>query len=186
MISMALRRFLVVAATAGLAIIALSVVIGALVEARGPRADRLSEVTLATPMDVGVIVAEVTSSSAPAVSSTAEPTTTTVTIVVAAAGPPRRSSSAGAGDTRSLASTGGSASTAPRPAVANLPEPPTTVRSGTTRSVSTATTVPRAKESTKTKTDTHTTTTSVPDSSSTTTDHEVAPPTVREDHDDDH
>lgn len=187
MMSMTFKRVLAVATTIGLAIIALSVVTGTLVETRGPRADRLPEVSLASPIDVGAVVAEVGSPSAPSVSSTAAPTTTAVTSLVVASGPSHGSSATVGESTRSIASVGGSVSTPSRPAVTTLPEPPTTLPSGTTRAVPTATTIPKAEESTKTKTGTHSTTTTAEDSSTTTTsDHEVVPPTVREDHETDH
>ena len=77
--SATLRRVLSVTAITGLTIIALSVVAGTVVESRGPGADQLPQVSLPTPIDAGVVVAEVTSvrpcRQAP---STLAPTTTTV------------------------------------------------------------------------------------------------------------
>ena len=123
-----MKRVLSVAAITGLTILALSVVAGTVVESRGPGADQLPQVSLPTPIDAGVVVAEVTSPSVPQAPSTLAPTTTTVLGSRHEAGRTRSLSAVGGRVTQPTRNTAGPTTTYTPPATTRAPSPTTTER----------------------------------------------------------
>lgn len=155
-----LKRVLSAAVITGLTFMALSVVASTVVESRGPGADQLPQVSLPAPMDAGVVVAEATTSSAP---STLAPTVTTASTPTT---------------TAPTATPSDSATT--QPAV------PTTIASNPVpRPFSTVGTVSVTEPPKERDEHRERTTTTRPESlASSTTDHVVVTPTVRENDDD--